>query len=137
MGDARRALMFQAHITGAVDFSRARLRDPRWWRYLEAVLAALSQTNGRTVLGHMVQYNLAKSQATWLPEKTKLESAKEALQRIVQIADSYEGTAPRSEAQQRKDEAQQLHDAWSSVFGDPNDPEVAARIEATAKALEN
>jgi len=105
MGDARRALMFQAALSKAVDYSKARLLDPAWWKYLNVMLKALEQQHGRHILELVVHYNLAKAGLDFLKTESRLDYAKEAIHRIGHIADSYEGVAPRSEQQIKADSA--------------------------------
>lgn len=61
------------------------------------------------------------------------EQATKVSARLKSLWFPWKGT--ESQQDERKNTAQRMYDAWVRIWGDPNDPEVAKAIDATAAAL--
>lgn len=133
-GDARGALIRQAAVTGAVDFSRARLTDPRWWIRLNQILDGLSEHNYRERLRFRYDYHLALL-SSGLTTESWIAQKKAALKCFDQLRHSFDPAIPLDSEEQRDALTKEAEAKWMAEFGDPGDPDVAAKIDATAEAI--
>lgn len=127
--------MVRAAVGGFIDFSHANPFDRRWYIKRRLLLDAM-QTE---MEGDYLRCSLSKHLAIMASPRaiddqvfdSNLALAKEVLTRIfeISICEELEPT------DQRKDMARALQGAWEQQFGDINDPNVRARIDAVAAAL--
>ncbi len=126
--------MLQAASSGALDFRRADPRSRAWQRRLNIALYSIEKANV----------------ARW--SEVEAAHAHAMLSRVDLTDDGYEhyqaASARHRQSVRRRlfpwfvekvvdrgDAAKALERQWIAVWGDPKDPAVAARIEATAQAL--
>lgn len=125
--------MVQAAQTGAIDFSLARLQDPLWWRRLKFILLSLKEENKRDIFRARLHNAAAKSKIRWESlDVTKFWLA-DLNRQSNNILVSYYPELRQDEAEQKQ--AHQHRNQWVAQYGDPNDPAVKARIDATAEAI--
>ena len=127
--------MIRAAAAGAVDFARADPRDGRWWLRLELVLDALADDALAKV------YTLNLDRAVALLARPGLTP--ESYDRLHDDAEAWSAKLKRAylpwvdldPAAGREDAIRDLEAQWVAIWGDPADPAVAARIEATSQYL--
>jgi len=125
--------MVQAAVRGAVDFSEARLLDRLWWTQLWWRLDQLEADNRIQIQKMHHAHNTACLDYN-LSEKTfnlHWEQAAQALSKTWSLL------FPWQEQQQGKYRStdELLRQAWINRYGDPQDPETQAKIEATVQQL--
>lgn len=107
-----------------------------WWRSLRLTLEDLEQRNIRTLLERRLDYHqlLLASQPQGY-ELNKVHQRYQQEQR--QLSKMLFPWLSLEDPGKQDDQAAvvALSQAWKAIWGDPNDPAVASRIEATATAL--
>ena len=107
-----------------------------WWRSLRLILEDLEQRNIRVLLERRLDYHqrllAAQPQGYSLNE---IHARYQQEQR--QLSKMLFPWLSLDEPGKQDDQAAvvALSQAWKAIWGDPNDPAVARRIEATATAL--
>ena len=127
------SLLREAHLRGLIDCRAARPLDRDWWLQVDWALRWLERQLYAEVAGLKYELNLAL---------LDYGLAKEAFDHHWDIAQELQSQIERHKLPWLRIEAgpgrQRIADmtkAWKAVFGDPEDPEVARRIEATVAAL--
>lgn len=124
--------MVQAAARGIVDFRRARLLDPHWWTGLGLLLNETAAENAVRLAEASQRHHL-----TLLGRAREAAAAKRQLEHAIAGYETiHRRLYPWQEAPTRLQEADALTDAWSQAFGGrPDDPQMAAKIEITAREL--
>ncbi len=122
----------RAAASGAVDFTRADPRDPRWWRGLSLVLDDLERRDAAAILQAYAAVNLSVVSRPGADAKAALAAAGECLAGANKALFPWEKPAEKSDI---KSDAARLRDAWVRNFGDPDDPATQERIRKTVAAL--
>ena len=106
--------MVQAAVDGVIDYAEFDSYDAKSWIRLRIVLEQLS------IMAHsgMKQESLDKA---W-------DNASDMVDKISGVYFPWQGD---TESQDRKPADERMRDQWVAAWGDPEDPEVAARIRAT------
>lgn len=124
-GDRGAFLIVQAAIKNVIDFSKADILGRLWWSKLRILLDALERE------GYLQLFTLHHSQhlsGLNIPDQERISYHwNEALARI---KDYYRLVFPYDKKlAEDKSEVKLLGDTWKQIWGDPNDPEVQARLE--------
>lgn len=122
--------MRQAALEGRFDFRAADFFDRWWWRRLHWVLEGLEDENANRV--EALRQNLHAGAITYGVGQDVFDchwnQAQELNRRI------YNRLFPWAR-QAQHNARRELHQMWKQVWGNPDDPEVQAQIQATADAL--
>ena len=122
--------MLKAAISGAIDFSQAKLSDRNWWRKLGWVLSEMENSAYQRLLELKFIQNAA-ALTYEIPQ-----TFKHHWEYLDKITASWITTAlPWMDMKKTIPQNQQLAEMWKRYYGDPKDPEVAARIKRAADAL--
>lgn len=128
--------MIRAAASGAIDFAHADLLDPWWWRKVHIILDDLARQ--RVIEYTRTQFDRIRS-LTSRPNLTQESREKLAdhssrvSARLRSLWFPWKGSEDQQD--ERKTTAQRMYDAWVRIWGDPNDPKVAAAIDQTAASL--
>jgi hypothetical protein len=128
--------MIRAAARGAVDFCRADPDDRRFWNRLALILDELENDDRLELLRmHHDRYvNLLARGDLTAESMDRLRGGHERLMAAV-------GRRLFPWETDEKDDirtgTEQLRDRWVQAFGDPDDPKVAAAIDATVRLLES
>lgn len=135
-GDRGAALIVQAARTGAIDFSKARLLDRHWWLKTKLLIDDLERDN----LSKVFRLRQAQHLAAVLVPNLKDDSfdthwtgSQDALGKFTELLFPWYGDMSAKAMQQRN--MRSMADSWKTVWGDPADPKVAARIQAVAAEM--
>lgn len=125
--------MCRAAATGAVDFTRADPDNRRWWINLNARLDQVEAIAIEAV------YRLHHAMAVALLSRPGLTD--DSYAKLTDRAESMTGAIRQlrlpwlARDNRRDDEITTLANQWRANWGDPNDPETAANIDATVAAM--
>jgi hypothetical protein len=128
-------MLIRAAVRGAIDFKRAKVLDPKWWRLVTLVVDGLARDDDVRLADAGFRYHLALlSNGELTPESFKdvQKHAREAYQSLVVklkpwLADAIGGTLAN--------EAAHLSELYKQHIGDMNNPEFRAMIEAEAARM--
>jgi chromosome condensin MukBEF ATPase and DNA-binding subunit MukB len=120
---------------GNIDFSFARPSDRWWWLRLKWLLEEQEKENLRVVQNMQFQLNTAvlsysnedqQFKHHWERANSHINKIYNSLFPWLVVSDDQVNT---------KKEYDELIDRWKYTFGDPADPEIAAKIQQTADML--
>lgn len=124
--------MRQAHLERRFDFREADFFDRWWWRRLHWVLEGMEDENANRI--ESIRQNLHAGAITYGVGSEIFDchwnQAQELNRRI------YNRLFPWAR-QARRQVYKDLANLWKKVWGDPADPEVQKKIEATVEQLRN
>jgi hypothetical protein len=126
-------LLREAHVRKLIDFREAKFLDRNWWLSAGWVLEWLEKELYGEVYGlkyalHLALLEYALEQRTF---DLHWEQAQDFQARIIR----HKLPWLKIEHGPSQQEVKSMAAKWAEIFGDPNDPEVAQKIEATAAAL--
>jgi hypothetical protein len=128
-------LIVQAAADGVIDFSKAKLLETRWWTRLALILQQMQvqqqREQLRDMMGHLSSC-LSNSHLIFSGAKKMVETEQEL---FADLMETYNSSSRRERQNRRRDAAKAAVDAWTNQFGDPNDPHIAAEIDAAAAGL--
>ena len=125
--------MLQASVSGVVDFTAAIPTDPHWWRTLWLKLDAWESFRaGDYYRSHaqLVLQLICRRGNSAEAQESLATRYEDCLHKWVNATFPWLDTGSRSAPV-----TTQLHDLWVQTFGDPNDPAVKAKIDATVAAM--
>lgn len=128
-------LLVRAHVDGVVDFKELDLHNPAWHRRLHLVLVELlrqDELKGLELL-HRRKLTYMLCNAGDPDRYNKL--VEEETQLTEDYFKALDNLSKDSSDTVKNKLGKRLFAAWASEFGDPTDPDVQRRIEATAAAL--
>lgn len=128
--------MTVAAALGVIDFRRARLLDPDWWRHCRALLSALRARLDAEGLRDTLSYALALVGNGGLKPESFEESQKAAracLDGLRSLARPWQDEADRKD---KEEVISDLVEAYKKLVGDPATPEFREREAAALRALE-
>ncbi len=127
--------MCQAAAEGVVDFRRADPRSYQWWLNLHIRLDRLEAGNLRNVqaLDHAASVALLARDNLTDESYEKVNANADAV--LLKVKQSLFPWVTFDKTQIMQRAADALAKQWTEVWGDPNDPKVKARIDATAAAM--
>lgn len=126
-------MIIQAAAEGVVDFRSADPLDPAWWRHLRLRLQVLQARNETVVDQLWAAWYFATLQRPNLTQQSLdslLNGVENCMNQITRRLFPWE----RVEAGRDK-AVKDLRDQWVQVYGDPEDPETKAKIDATVAML--
>lgn len=123
----------QAAVSGAIDFSKAKFTDPGWWRRLNLVLRELLRQNNRTLIIERIRYHTALMAIPGVSQDTYQRCQEKASDGFDELVDSYR--RPFGAREEKLDTANKLIELYKEEFGNPDDPEYAAQIDAAAAGI--
>jgi len=119
----------RAAVRGIIDYSEARLLDPRWWKRTRLLLNAMVREDDFLLQRGIFDYHRSLASNSGLTEesfKLSQERARDSFHDILGALRPWEG----SSAEERKaKEYADLRQAYVEAFGDPSDPEYQAEQE--------
>jgi hypothetical protein len=128
-------MMVRAAATGAVDFSKAELTNPRWTDRLRLILDELTRNNRieflRALHQHYTSFMLVPRLTDESYGKIK-EGANSTMDLLVEM--TYPWDKERA-AKTRRDDVKAAVGAWEDHYGKLDDPEVQAAIDSTVDAV--
>lgn len=129
--------MLQAASRRGFDFRDADPRDPAWRHRLNLALYGVECAG--LVAVHRLRAGraaglLGNSELTPASFKQLQEEATGQIERVQALLFPWLGHDPEGRRRQAMGE---LEKSWAAAWGDPNDPETRARIEATAQWLQS
>ncbi len=134
-GDRAAALIKQAAFTGLVDFSKARLSDRSWWIRLKWLLDELETHNVTKI--HGMHFELNTALLDYKNDENQFthhwDRSIEMINRVYNELFPWDKQAVDKKTIQKTYE--NLANQWKEQFGDPDDPEVAKKIQNTVDAL--
>ncbi len=111
-------------MRGTIDFSRARLLDPAWWRRCLILLNGLAEEDDIATYQSMYRYHLALVGNSGLSEESfrdVQDRARDAFNDLMQLYRPWSGKVKASQ-EIREEEAQALREAYKEAYGfDVND----------------
>jgi hypothetical protein len=125
--------MVQAAADGVIDFSQADPYDNAWWLKLKWLTNEISRKNQVRVMGlRHARYlsTLARADLDSQYVENNWDKAYQLEQATFALL--FPWIIPEDE----KSVEQALRDSWVNTYGDPNDPEVQAEIDATVRWLQ-
>lgn len=125
--------MVQAAAAGVIDFSQADPYDNAWWLKLKWLTNEISRQNQVRVMGlRHARYlsTLARADLDSQYVENNWDKAYQLEQATFALL--FPWIIPEDE----KSVEQALRDSWVNTYGDPNDPEVQAEIDATVRWLQ-
>lgn len=133
--DRGAALIKQAAYKGVIDFSKAKPSDRLWWLKLRWTLDELEKENVRYIQEMQFAQNIAV--LNYLSDEKQF---KHHWERALNLTTSiYNGLFPWNQQAEQQADLEKEYDGlvkqWKDTFGDPNDPEVAAKIKSTCDLL--
>lgn len=130
--DRAAVLILRAAARGVVDFRKAKLQDPAWYRYVNAVLIRMDADDEMTTLNSVLSYQCALVGNSMLTEesfKATQERCRELLTRIMNCANPWSQTSVENA---KKHEISNLMEMYRKLVGDPRDPAFAAKLRQDA-----
>ncbi len=136
--------MCRAAATGAVDFTRADPRDPNWWRRLNLTLDHVEAESLLAIrmLKHASASRLLAAVNCAALVRPDIGSSildgffTEADEQITAIGSLLFPWIEFSATNATKAAIDKMTTQWIATWGDPNDPETQAKIDATVAAME-
>ena len=126
--DRGAVLTVRAAVRGVIDFSKARLLDPHWWRRSSILIKAVGADDDERLLRDIFNFHLALVSNSGLTDESfakEQSKARDAFYDITGAIRPWEGVS--AEARKAK-EIKDLRQQYIAVFGDPSDPVVAAKL---------
>jgi len=127
--------MVEAAASGAVDFSRADLCNPRWTNYLRIVLVEVARQSRLRFVSTLHQHYVTFATIPNLEDgsfKKLREGANNALDLIIQQTEPWN---KERVTQAQKDQAKAAVEEWEAHYGKLSDPAVQAAIDATVESV--
>jgi len=122
--------MLQAAAAKGLDFSEARPFDRRWWLKVRLVTDCVESSNLSRV------YEMQHRQHCAVFPQVSPEKFGEVWEEASALIERYSrALMPWLPVSNKDDARRQAIAGWQATYGNPNDPEVMARVEATAAAL--
>lgn len=125
--------MVRAAVDGVVDFS-GDFRDKMYVKGIVWRMAELERREWLRLQERLHDRHLAYLGSPHLQPTAAQSVADKEAHALDRIIGSVFGTG-HTKTERRAQKAAEFKQAWSRVFGDPDDPVVQARIQATARAL--
>jgi len=131
-GDRPAFLIKKAARAGVLDDPKARSLDPSWRIRLRHALRSIAAENELYCL------ELLHREALAILALVGSDRLKSQLELVFTISEAIQDLCQpwRKDQKADKQNTDKLIDTWIDTWGDPNDPEVQKRIDATVKALE-
>ncbi len=127
--------MVQASVTGAIDFSKGDITDPRWWQQAHWRLDAVERDNSLKFHSQWLNYNLT----AWSRSEPGSEASNERNDRCAKSLREIINSVWPGEAQAEEpmeSQADRLRKGYAQEFGDPSDPEYQAKVAQAVAAME-
>lgn len=132
--DQGAVLTIRAAARGIIDFRQADVRDVRWWRRANLLIRALADDDEVQGLMQALHYQLALVGNSGIRDEDFAEAQKRAqaiLRDIIHLLQPW--AAQKKGDNTVQSEIDRLTELYKSVFGDPSDPEVRARLDKMAE----
>jgi hypothetical protein len=129
--DRGAVLTVRAHLAGAIDFRQARLRDPNWWRLVNAVIRAMTADRDAEILRAAYAFQCALVDNGNLTDdsfKTAQARTKETFNDLVNAIQPW---AARTTGEVKKTEIAGMVETYKRLIGDPGDPKFRDRMLAS------
>ena len=136
--DRGAVLTVRAAVRGVIDFSKARLLDPDWWRRCLLLLEAVAQEDELTVQDNIYRYYLALVANAGLTKESfesSQSNANTSFKDLVRLLRPWEA---KSHPQAQQEEFEAYRATYEKMFGfDPTDrKEAERRVELWRQADE-
>jgi hypothetical protein len=125
--------MVQAAAEGSIDFSKAELWGRRWNSKVYKILGYLYDRNSREQMQILHRQNVGYMASKSLTQESFDRISKLNSNLYDRIVDTYYPSVAQKSTQ--KSDIDKYTKLWEDQYGDMNDPEVKAKIEATARML--
>lgn len=123
--------MIRAAATGVINFKDARLFDRAWWRRLHWLLSEVETTSCQK----LVELKFLQH-ASALNYEAGKESFDHHWKQLNELYNKWLIVVmPWMKAQAGNHSNEKLFESWKQMFGDPSQPEVAARIQRAISDL--
>jgi hypothetical protein len=126
--DRGAVLTCRAAARGAIDFTKANVRDLSWWRMTNAVISSMARTEEIVALQAAYDFQLALVGNSGLTEESFKASQKTGKEIFQQIIDTQMPWAAADLKGQKDREVNSLIDAYKRMIGDPDDPEFQKKL---------
>lgn len=126
--DRGAVLTCRAAARGAIDFTKANVRDLSWWRMTNAVISSMARTEEIVALQAAYAFQLALVGNSGLTEESFKNSQKTGKEIFQQIVDTQMPWAAVHTKGHKDREVNSLIDAYKQLIGDPNDPEFQKKL---------
>lgn len=127
-GDRALSLLQRVHARGLL--GHVDVLDRRWWGNLRAALDLIEEE----LL--LQEAQLQHTRLTGLLAALTPEGVKEYYERLLTLERACSRAMRPWQPPEKRYDLQGLKETWTQIWGDPSNPEVQARIEATARRLE-
>jgi hypothetical protein len=134
--DQGAVLAIRAAARGVVDFSKARLRDPRWYRYVRLVLEAMRSDDDIKQIGLQLAFSCALVGNGSLTEGSFKEAQKTAHELVHTSRNILFPWAAVTLSEAKKRAQDEMIGQYKAVLGDPSDPKFMAALRAEIEAYE-
>jgi hypothetical protein len=123
--------MVQAAIDGVIDYTEFDSHDAKSWIRLRILLAELHKRHVSKIweLSHRQQLSIMAHSG--MKQESLDKAWDNASDMVDKISSIYFPWQDDDESQDRKSADERMRDQWVAAWGDPDDPEVAARVRAT------
>lgn len=128
--------MHRAAARGAIDFSSADLLDRKFWRRVGFVIRTIYEQDAAEVDKLEFQRAVAFMQAATIVKQGSDSSISDYVDASLDRVRTWlQPWAAGERAARRKGELRAMEAEWASIWGDPDDPETQAKIEAACREL--
>lgn len=135
MVNHRRAKLFvRAAAGGQIDFTKADLLDPQWYIRRNLLLECAETEWATDYLKHKLLKHLAIVSATHF-EADVINNNLEQAEKILDLLFDLIIAEDVDKQQQKLSLAEQARRAWVGAFGDPENPDVAQKIDDVVATL--
>jgi hypothetical protein len=129
-------LTIRAATRGIIDFSRARLLDPDWWRRCTILLGGVATEDDLEVFRNVYRFHLALVANSGLTDesfRTAQDNARDIFHDLVRMLRPWE----KSKLEVKQEEIDSYREQYKAAFGfDPMDKEEEQRrLDAWAEAI--
>lgn len=116
-----------------VDFASADLLSVAFWRRLGHTLRAIQELDLLELERLELQRALAAYQATVMSEQPSPDAGRAVDSLLERIRERMQPWAKHARSASLRDALKKMEADWAAVWGDPADPETAAKIEEACR----
>ena len=120
--------MVRVATRGLVDFTKAKLLDPKWWRYYFVVLDGMVRDDDLYLIDRQRQHHLAMISNGNLTDEGFERHQDRSVQRMYDMLALVRPWEETDEVNRKKAEYAQLKQLWEASFGKMDDPQTQKNI---------
>lgn len=134
--DRDATLIVRAAARGVVDFSRARVLDPRWWRRTRALVRAMVLDDDLLTLNTILDYQCALVGNPSLTDESYKKAQDTIKSLMADIVNARRPWEAKTVEEVRQTGLKGLVDLYKKYVGDPADPAFRDKLRRDLEAMD-